>query len=72
MCITDLGIKQKGIITHIDTDHPQVQRLMIMGLVEGAVVEHISTAGTSHEIKIMGCVIAFSKEQAQHFSVEPV
>lgn len=72
MCITELGIKQVGVITSIDTTDPYVQRLMTMGFVEGAVVKHLSTAGSSYEFKIMNSTIAFSKEQAQHFTVEPV
>lgn len=72
MCITDLGTNQKAIITSVDTNSAHVQRLMTMGLVEGAEVEHLTSAGTSHEVKVMGCIIAFSAEQAQHFTVEPV
>jgi len=72
MCITELGIKQDGVITSVNTTDPHVQRLMTMGFVEGAVVTHLSTAGTSLEFKIMNSTIAFSKEQAQHFTVEPV
>ena len=72
MCITELGLKQKGIITSIDATDPCVQRLMTMGFVEGAIIEHLSTIGVAHEFKIMNSVVAFSKEQAQHFTVEPV
>lgn len=71
MCITELGKNQKGVITSIDTTDPYVQRLMTMGFVEGAEIVHLTTAGTAHEFKIMNSVIAFSKEQAQHFTVEP-
>ena len=35
---------QKGIIQAIDAGDPQVQRLMVLGLVEGAEVEHASSA----------------------------
>jgi Fe2+ transport system protein FeoA len=72
MCITELGFKQKGIITNINTSDPHVQRLMTMGLVEGAEIEHLTSTGNAYEFKIMNSVIAFSKEQAQHFTVEPV
>ncbi len=72
MCITELGFKQKGTITSVNTSDPYVQRLMTMGFVEGAEVEHLTTAGNAYEFKIMNSIIAFSKEQAQHFTVEPV
>jgi Fe2+ transport system protein FeoA len=73
MLLTDLGIGQAGIITSIDTTDSQVQRLMVLGLVEGVVVEHISSVGNSTlELKISNNRIVFSKEQARHFTVEPV
>ena len=72
MCITDLGKGQKGVISHVNASDPHVQRLMILGFVEGAEVEHLTTAGNAYEFKVMGTTIAFSKEQALHFTVEPV
>ena len=72
MCITELGIKQDGVITSVNATDPHVQRLMTMGFVEGARVTHLSTVGVSYEFKIMNSTIVFSKEQAQHFTVEPV
>ena len=72
MCITDLGYNQKAIITKVDASCPHVQRLMTMGFVEGATVEHLTSAGSAYEIEVMGTRIAFSAEQAQHFTVEPV
>ena len=72
MCITELGKGQRGIITFVNTSDPYVQRLMTLGFVEGATVEHLTTAGSAYEFKIMDSVMAFSKEQAQHFTVEPV
>jgi Fe2+ transport system protein FeoA len=72
MCITDLGIQQEGIITSIDATDSNVQRLMTMGLVEGAEITHLSSIGGTHEFRMMGAIIAFTQEQAQHFTVEPV
>ena len=71
MCIADLGIGQKGVITSIDATDPHVQRLMTMGFVEGAEVTHLTTAGNAYEFDVMGTPIPYSKEQAQHFTVEP-
>lgn len=73
MCLTDLGLTQVGIITAIDAADPHVQRLMVLGLVEGAELKHLSSVGsTTLEFKIHNGTIAFSKEQAQHFTVELV
>ena len=70
MCITDLGLGQTGIITAVDASTPNVQRLMVMGLVEGTIIKHLSTAGNAYEFKLLHGTIAFSKEEAQHFTVE--
>ena len=35
---------QKGVISAIDASDPQVQRLMMLGLVEGTEIEHASAA----------------------------
>jgi Fe2+ transport system protein FeoA len=70
MCLTDLGLDQAGIITSINTATPNVQRLMVMGLVEGSVIKHLSTAGNAYEFEVFSNTIAFSKEEAQHFTVE--
>lgn len=72
MCITDVGIGETAVITSVDATEFAVQRLMIMGLVEGAIVKHVSSTGATHEFKIFDNTIAFSEEQAQHFTVEPV
>ena len=72
MGITELGFGQAGVITLVDATDPHVQRLMTMGFVEGAEVTHLTTAGNAYEFRIMNTLFAFSKEQAQHFTVEPV
>jgi Fe2+ transport system protein FeoA len=72
MCIAELGIGQTGVITHVDPTDIHVQRLMVLGFVEGAEVTHLTTAGNAFEFRIMNTLFAFSKEQAQHFTVEPV
>ncbi len=72
MCITELGKNQRGVITSINATDPHVQRLMTMGFVEGAEITHLTTAGNAYEFRIMNTLFAFSKEQAQHFTVEPV
>ena len=65
---------QKGIIKAIDATDPQVQRLMVLGLVEGAEVEHASAAigGDPIEFRLFGCGISLRQEHARHFHVAPV
>ena len=65
---------QKGIIQAIDAADPQVQRLMVLGLVEGAEVEHASSAigGDPMEFKLFGCGISLRQEHARHFRIAPV
>jgi ferrous iron transport protein A len=65
---------QRGIIKAIDAADPQVQRLMVLGLVEGAEVEHASAAigGDPIEFRLFGCGISLRQEHARHFHVAPV
>ncbi len=65
---------QKGIIQSIDSRDPQVQRLMVLGLVEGAEVEHASSAigGDPIEFRLFGCGISLRQEHAKYFHVAPV
>ncbi len=65
---------EKGIIQSIDVADPQVQRLMVLGLVEGAVVEHAGSAigGDPMEFRLFGCGISLRQEHARHFHVVPV
>ncbi len=65
---------EKGIIRAVDAADPQVQRLMVLGLVEGAEVEHASSAigGDPMEFRLFGCGISLRLEHARHFHVAPV
>ena len=65
---------QRGIIEAIDATDPQVQRLMVLGLVEGTEVEHASAAigGDPIEFRLFGCGISLRQEHARHFRVAPV
>lgn len=65
---------EKGIIQAVDTADPQVQRLMVLGLVEGAEIEHASAAigGDPIEFRLFGCGISLRQEHARHFQVAPV
>jgi Fe2+ transport system protein FeoA len=62
---------QKGIIAAVDVADPQVQRLMTLGLVEGAEVELAGSAlgGDPMEFRLFGCGISLRQEQARSFTV---
>ena len=74
MTLASLGRGQKGVIRAIDTSDPMVQRLMVLGLVEGAELEYSSSAigGDPLEFRLFGNAISLRKEQARHFTVSPL
>jgi len=65
---------QKVTIEAVNTADPQVQRLMTLGLVEGAEVELASSAlgGDPLEFRLFGRGISLRQEQARHFTVAAV
>lgn len=65
---------QKVLIEAVNTADPQVQRLMTLGLVEGAEVVLASSAlgGDPLEFRLFGRGISLRQEQARHFAVAPV
>lgn len=74
MSLESLRRGQRGIIQSIDTSDPMVQRLMVLGLVEGAEVEYESSAigGDPLEFRLFGSAISLRKEHARHFKVSPL
>ena len=72
--LATLGRGQKGVIKSVDTSDPQVQRLMVLGLVEGAEIEHASSAigGDPIEFRLFGCGISLRREDAKFFKVAPI
>jgi len=65
---------QKAIIAAVNAADPQVQRLMTLGLVEGAEIELASSAlgGDPMEFRLFGCGISLRQEQARQFAVSPI
>ena len=65
---------ERGVIQAVDASDPQVQRLMVLGLVEGAEIEHTSSAigGDPMEFRLFGCGISLRREHARHFQVAPL
>ncbi len=72
--LATMTLGQRGVIKAVDTSDPQVQRLMVMGLVEGAEIEHASSAigGDPIEFRLFGCGISLRQEHARLFQVAPV
>jgi Fe2+ transport system protein FeoA len=58
-------------IESIDTQDPAVQRLMVLGLVEGAELTFLrsSLGGDPLEFRIHGAAISLRRDIARHFSV---
>lgn len=74
MTLASIQRGQKGVIRAIDTRDPMVQRLMVLGLVEGAELEFSSAAigGDPLEFRMFGSSISLRKEQARHFTIAPL
>jgi Fe2+ transport system protein FeoA len=66
------GLKYR--IDSVDCAHAGVQRLMILGLVEGTEVELASTAigGDPVEFRMFGNAISLRLDHARRFSVTPL
>ena len=64
---------QRGVISAVDAACPHVQRLMTLGLVEGAEIELMGAAigGDPLEFRLFGRGISLRAEQARHFTVRP-
>ena len=65
---------ERAVISEVDAADPEIQRLMTLGLVEGAEIEHASTAlgGDPLEFRLFGRGISLRQEQARHFRISPV
>jgi Fe2+ transport system protein FeoA len=65
---------QKGIISAVNAADPLIQRLMTLGLVEGAEVERAGAAigGDPIEFRLFGSGISLRHEQARQFAVAEI
>ena len=65
---------QRAVISAVDATDPLVQRLMTLGLVEGARVERASAAigGDPLEFRLFGSGISLRREQARCFAVTDI
>ena len=73
MTLTDLAPGESVTIESIDASDPAVQRLMVLGLVEGAELTFVrsSLGGDPLEFRIFGAAISLRREQARCFHVSP-
>lgn len=74
MTLADLKPGQTGKITAVDTRHPGVVHLMVLGLVEGVDVrfENSAIGGDPLEVRVYGASISVRREQALNFQLEYV
>lgn len=73
MTLASLQRGRKYVIHDVDASDPDVQRLMVLGLVEGAEIELASSAigGDPIEFRMFGNAISLRREQAKRFAVTP-
>jgi ferrous iron transport protein A len=71
MTLADLEPGQTGNIAVIDTQNPEIVRLMVLGLVEGVDVKFENTAigGDPLEVSVYGASISIRREQAANFKL---
>lgn len=74
MTLTELAPGESATIDAIDTSDPAVQRLMVLGLVEGADLTFVraSLGGDPLEFRLFGAAISLRREQAERFRVVPL
>ena len=74
MTLADLEAGARVAIVRIATRDPAVQRLMILGLVEGAEIEFLraSLGGDPLEFRVHGAAISLRRDQARAFEVEAI
>jgi len=73
LTLSDLAPGETATIESIDTSDPAVQRLMVLGLVEGAemIFVRASIGGDPLEFRLFGAAISLRREQARRFRVMP-
>jgi ferrous iron transport protein A len=73
MTLDSLQRGRKYVIKGVNSEDPVVQRLMVLGLVEGTEIELASAAigGDPIEYRVFGNAISLRREQARAFAVSP-
>ena len=73
MTLASLTRGRRYVIDHVDAADPDVQRLMVLGMVEGAEIELRSVAigGDPLEFDLFGNAISLRRQHAGAFRVVP-
>jgi ferrous iron transport protein A len=73
MTLRELRPGQFARIEKVDARQPGVVRLMVLGLIEGAEVQHANSAigGDPMEVSVYGTAISVRKQQADCFRISP-
>ena len=73
MTLATLQRGQKYVIEGVDATDPDIQRLMVLGLVEGTEIELASAAigGDPIELRMFGNAISLRRAEAERFTVAP-
>lgn len=71
--LADLRKGDSARIESINTAESSIQRLMTMGLVEGATLTFVSASlgGDPLEFSLHGSAVSLRRADAQHFQVQP-
>jgi Fe2+ transport system protein FeoA len=71
MTLADLNKGDRVRITAVHADSPSVQRLMIMGLVEGAELDCVgaSLGGDPVEFRLFGGAVSLRRDDGRNFEV---
>jgi ferrous iron transport protein A len=74
LTLADLKPGDTVRIDSVDASDTTVQRLMVLGLVEGAELEYLraSLGGDPLEFRLFGAAISLRRDQARAFHVSPV
>ncbi len=74
MTLESLQHGKRYVIVSVACADPMVQRLMVLGLVEGAEIELVSIAigGDPLEFRLYGMSISLRREHARFFAVSPL
>ena len=74
MTLEDLKPGQSARIESVDPSVPEVVRLMVLGMIEGADVcfQNAAIGGDPLEISIYGSSVSLRRKQAKHFQITPI
>jgi Fe2+ transport system protein FeoA len=71
LTLNELAPGETATIEAIDAQDPAVQRLMVLGLVEGAELTYVrsSLGGDPLEFRLFGSAISLRRDQARRFRI---